>query len=327
MKKLLPVLCLAMLLIGCAAPSTNQTTVTNANTAATPSPARAISETEIIEREKAIWDAIKNKDYTTFANTLAEEQLETSEMVVNDKAMSVNFIKRFEPTEVNLSNWKVQPLDQDAVVVIYDADVKSKIDGKEFPPYKAHATTAWVDRGGKWVVIYHQESQVRPSSPSPSPTVKSSSPSPAASTAASPAAIPATTSDPIANEKAVWAALKSKNYDAFAAMLDPNSVEVEPDGVFDKAGSVEGVKKIDFSHFEQSDFRALNIDKDAALVTYLVKVTGPKPMTERHTTIWVNRNNKWVAIFHQGTNIPPGTPSPATTASPAKPTSSASPAK
>ena len=327
MNKLLPVLCLAMLLLGCTTQPTNQSTVTNANRAATPSPARAISETEVIEREKAIWDAIKNKDYTTFANMLAEDQLEASEMVLNDKTMSVNFIKRFEPTEVNLSNWKVVPIDQDAVVVIYDADVKSKIDGKEVPPYKAHASSAWVDRGGKWLAIYHQESQIRPASASPSPTVKSSSPSPAASAAASPAAIPATTSDPIANEKAVWAALKSKNYDSFASMLDPNSVEVEPDGVFDKAGSVEGVKKIDFSRFEQSDFKALNIDKDAALVTYLVKVTGPKPMTERHTTIWANRNNKWVAIFHQGTNIPPGTPAAASTASPAKPAATASPAK
>jgi hypothetical protein len=316
MKKLLPVLSLAMLLIGCASPSTNQTTVTNANRAATPSPAKAISETEVIEREKAIWDAIKNKDHTTFANTLAEEQLEVGDTGVSDKATSVNFIKRFEPTDVNLSNWKVLPIDQDAVVVIYDADVKGKIDGKEFPAYKVHASSAWVDRGGKWLAIYHQESQVKPASASPTPTAKSASPSPAASTAASPAAIPATTSDPIANEKLVWDALKTKNYDAFAAMLDPNSVEVEPDGVFDKAASVEGVKKIDFSKTETSDFKALNFDKDAALVTYQVKVMAPKPMTERHSTIWVNRNNKWVAAFHQGTNIPPGRPSPSPSASP-----------
>ena len=53
--------------------------------------------------------------------------------------------------------------------------------------------------------------------------------------------------DPIANEKTVWDLFKSKNYDAFAAMLAPDFLEVEPDGYFDKAGTVKGVSMFDAS--------------------------------------------------------------------------------
>lgn len=308
MKKFLPFV--VVLLAACAAPPTNKETTTipgNMNASPESSQAMAVpSDADVIAREKSIWDTIKNKDYTAFSNMLANDQVEVSEMGVNDKAGSVAGIKKFEPTESTFSDWKVLPVDNDAVVVTYTAAVKGKMDGKDFPPANMRCSSAWVNRDGKWLAIYHQESTVMTEPMTPA---AKASPAKAAASPAKAAASPmmkemgTTTSDGIANEKMVWDALKSRNYDGFAALLDPRSLEVESSGVYDKDGSVKNVANYDFSKSELSDFKALNIDKDAMLVTYMVKMPGMKPENERHSTIWVNRDGKWRALFHQGTLV------------------------
>ena len=106
-------------------------------------------------------------------------------------------------------------------------------------------------------------------------------------------------SDVTANEKMVWDALKSGNYDAFASYLASDSMEIEADGVYDKAGSVKGVSGMNFSKTELGDWRTLKLDDDASVVTYTVKLPGLP--TEYHSTIWANRNGKWQALLHQGT--------------------------
>ena len=109
--------------------------------------------------------------------------------------------------------------------------------------------------------------------------------------------------DLIAREKQVWDALKRKDYDAFAAFLADDQMEVNSSGVYDRAGTIKGVKEIDLSSATLSDFKVLKLDNDAAVVTYLVK--GATPLFtaegELHSTVWVKRKGKWLAVFHQGT--------------------------
>ncbi len=222
-------------------------------------------------------------------------------------------VKDFEPTEVTFSDWKYLPIDKDAIVLTYTANMKGKYKGKEFPPESARASSAWVSRGGKWLALYHQEC----------PLKKMAAPA-AASKPAKPGASPAavtplsTGPDPVANEKAVWDTFKTKNYDGFAAVLDEQFVEVEPDGVYDKAGSVKGVQQMEPLKADLSDFKTLSIDSDASLVTYVAKVGTAAP--ERHSTIWANRNGKWMAVFrHGGTTVNKAAPTaaPKPSASPA----------
>ena len=318
MKKILLVLSALILAIACAAPPTNRDAVsTNRNeNAATPT-APAMTEADAIAKEKAIWEAIKQKDYDAFANMLAEDSSEVMPEGVMDKAGSVAGIKQFEPTEANFSDWKFLSIDKDAFIVSYTVQVKGKFDGKDFPPESAHASSAWVNRNNKWVAIYHQECPVAKAPPPPPPAK-------AATAKASPTpATPATTTtlgpDAIANEKMVWDLFKSKNYDAFAELLAPEFIEVEPDGVYDKAGSVKGVTMFDASKAVLEDFKTVKIGTDAALVTYIAKNAGPNPMGDRHSTIWVSRNGKWMGLFHHGgtpVRKPLPTPAPKASAAP-----------
>jgi hypothetical protein len=327
MKKILVIVSALIVTAACAAPSTNQPAPANANVASAPA-AAAMTEAGAIANEKAIWDTIKNKNYEAFGNMLADDQLQVSGEAVYDKAGSLAAIKDFEPSEVIFSDWKFLSIDKDSFVVIYTVNVKGKFKGKEFPPESDRCSSAWVNRNGKWLAMYHQECPVKPPM-APAGNASKANTS-AAKAGSSPAAshTMATVADPIANEKMVWDMFKSKDWNGFAAVLAPEFLEVEPDKVYNKAESVKAVSEFDFSKSVTSDWKTVRLDDNAALVTYVAKFTGGPPDGERHSTIWANRDGKWLALFHHGGTpvMKPGamaapnastSPSPTVAASPA----------
>jgi hypothetical protein len=333
MKKILILATSMLAAAACAAPPTNReaTTGSSTNRAAESKASAPLTEADAIAKERQVWDAIKSKDYEAFGNMLTDDFISVASDGVYDKAGTINGVKTFEPSEVTFSDWKFLPIDKDAGVIIYSATVKGKVNGKDMPPSSMHAGSAWVNRNGKWLAIYHQDAEVAKVPPPPPSANKSAKA--AASPALTPAGPPSTSSDPVANEKLVWETLKSKNFDAFAALLAPEAIEVEASGIFDKAGSVKGVQPFDFSKAEVSDFKSVKLDDDAALVTYLLTMPGAKPEKERHTTIWASRDGKWLALFHHGTPAAPpmakASPTPLAkvpTSTPAKPAATKSPA-
>jgi hypothetical protein len=201
------------------------------------------------------------------------------------------------------------PIDKDAVLLTYKATgVKGKYKGEDIPPGPYYEASAYVNRNGDWLAIYYQETLSQKMPPPPPPEKKATS-----SPATAPAKPPETGADPIADEKIVWDLFKAKNWDGFASLLAPEFVEVEADGIYDKAGSVKSLQEeMDASQFELSDWKSLAFDDDAKLVTYTATMKGAKPMKAYHSTIWVNRDGKWLGFFHNGTPA-------AAAAGPAKP--------
>ncbi len=299
----LTVLCAALLLAAtaCTAPGpANTNMTTNANTAATPK-ATPISDAEAIAQEQKVWDTIKNKNFDAFAAYLADDQIEITDHSRNTKADTLNEIKGLAVTDVTNTDWKVVHVDSDVYVITYTTNWKGTYQGHDLSATPTRSSTAWVNRAGKWLAVYHQSTDVKPM-PAASPSAATSpSASPSASTAASPSASTSPAADPTALENQVWDALKRRDYTAFGNFLADDSVEVEPDGVFDKAGSISGVQQFDASKYTLSDFAVTKIDDDASLVTYIVHAPAPSTETERHSTIWARRNGKWLAVFHQGT--------------------------
>lgn len=281
----------------------------NANTAATPAASPpAVSDAELVALDRQIWEALKAKNWDAFASHLADDAVTVTQDGVYDKAQTLEGLKKMELTEYALSGTKVVKLDADAAVLTYTTDARGKYAGQTMPDAPSRDTTVFVKRGGKWLAVFHQETYVQPpAAPAASPgnsnggaASKTNSASPGAT--ASPAAPPANVTDA---EKQIWDMLKAKNWDGFAAFLTSDFVEVEPDGVFDKTGAIESVRKIDFSTAALSDFRELKLDSDASVITYLVRGKGKDwpPRGMRHSSVWVNRGGKWQAAFHQGTII------------------------
>jgi hypothetical protein len=307
MKKILALVFFLMVAAACTKePATNTGTASNTNSTVA-SKSAAPSEADIFAKEKATWETIKNKDYAAFGNMLASDYIEVENDGVYDKVGIIAYVKDLNITETTFSDWKMMSIDNDAVILTYTTNLKATFKGEAIPTGPYRSAAAYVNRGGKWQSIYYQQTLAKPAPPPPPAASLGKS----AKAAASPAARAAEAgSDPIANEKMVWDAIKSMNYDAFGAFLAPDSVEVEADGVYDKAGSVKGVSTFDASKSALSDWKSVRLNDDASLVTYMVKLPGMDPDQERHTTIWVKRGGKWMAQFHQGTPVakPPGKP-------------------
>jgi hypothetical protein len=269
-----------------------------------------MTEADAIAKEKAIWDAIKAKDYDAFGNMLADDQVEVTGEGVLDKAASITAVKDFEPVELAFSDWKFSSIDKDAFIVTYTVSVKGKFKGKDFPTQSGRCSSAWVNHGGKWLAAYHQESPVKPPMP---PPAASKSPAAAEASPTGTTPVAATGPDPIANEKIVWDLFKAKNYDGFATLLAPTFIEVMSDGVYDKAGAIKGVAGFDASKFVLSDWKAVKLNDDAMLVTYTIKMSGTPGDGERASSIWAKQDGKWLGMLHHG-----GTPivKPTVTAAP-----------
>jgi hypothetical protein len=309
MKRLLALAALALAASACTTTTNTNTGAGKANAgananaaAASPTPAGP-TQADIEAKERQLLDAIKAKNWDAFAGLLADDFTLVSGDGLADKAETLDAIKKYDLTEYTISEPRLLKVDADLAVLTYTMNEKSSYDGRPMSGKPFRASSAWANRGGKWVNVYHQESEVaEPPAAQPSPAAAASpaaSPATAASPAASPASAPASATDA---EKAVWEAIKAKNSDAFANYLLPESLEVEPEGVFDKATAVKMITMFDASKFTLSDFKEARLDADATLLTY--KVAGPdrgKMVEMYHSTIWTNRGGQWRAAFHQGT--------------------------
>ena len=267
MKKLVVFVFVLLIAAACAVPPTNQSVATN-TPSASPS-AAPLTEAEAIAKERAVWDALKAKDYVAFEKMLATDYLEVLPDGVNDRAGTLTDVKDLEITDVTFSDWRLIPVDKDAALLIYNATIKGKFKGTAFPEGPYRNASGWVNRDGKWQAFYYQETlaQTTPSptpSPAVSPTVTTATPgaSPAAS-----ATVTTPPTDPVEREKMIWDLLKRRDYDAFASYLDPGQVEVEPEGVFDKAATLKNVRMFDASKGELSDFKTIKVNPNTELVT------------------------------------------------------------
>jgi hypothetical protein len=311
---------------GCTVSNTgnnNAAAVTNGNTNAPLSTANSNADTsnssggamaaEVTAKEKQLWDALKNRDYAAFDKMLSSDSVYVSSDVISfDKAATVNGVKNFAPTEINLSDWKTVVLDEDAAVVTYTLNARGTSGRQPIPEGALRASTAWVKRGAEWVAVYHQDSPVRETTATATPAAETSKPASSTANANAPASASkhpemVASDDPVAIEKHLWEALRRKDLDTFAAHLAPEQLEVEPGGVFDRAGTLASLREFDFSKTTTSDFKATKLDDDATLVTYMIRETRPdgKPSEQRASTIWVKRDGKWLAYFHHGTPVIP----------------------
>jgi len=294
MKRILLFSCLFVFAAACSPqPPGNKDTTVNANKAADTKASSAVSEADIIAKEKAAWDAVKKKDWDGFAKTLAVDYLEVLDDGVHDKAKTVESVKDLDLSDVSYTDWKMLPIDKNAVIITYSVTVKANYKGQPIPPGPYREASVYVTRNGEWITVFYQETLSRPPMPPPSPANQSKAANSPAAKAGEPGP------DPVADEKLVWDAFKSRNFDAFASYLANDFMEVEADGVYDKAGSVKAVSMFDLSKVELSDWRTLRLDDDASVVTYVAKIPGFP--TAYHSSVWANRNGKWLGVFHMGT--------------------------
>lgn len=125
----------------------------------------------------------------------------------------------------------------------------------------------------------------------------------------------------IAQEKLIIEAIKKNDVEAFKSLVDVNGTVVNSHGIM-KISDVLSMlfdPKVSTTEYTLEDPQVRSIDKNTAIITYKSSQASSmdgKAMTGKSydTTVFVRRVSKWVAIFHQSSDMAP----PETTAAETK---------
>jgi hypothetical protein len=109
---------------------------------------------------RVIWDAVVKKEMKVLNYFLADDYLDVSDVGVFTKQETLKLIPDLEISSYSLSDFKLIILNNDAAIVTYSAVQHWKIQGKEAPS-NVRASSTWVRRGGRWRVVFHQESTLK----------------------------------------------------------------------------------------------------------------------------------------------------------------------
>lgn len=131
----------------------------NSNTAK-PKPAMSKKELErkLTASEKALWEAFKNKKAEVFKRTLTSDGFQIDAMGVTAKADIAAGMAACEIKDYSLSDFKLTTVNASAALLTYKGTQHGSCAGQAVPE-TVYASTVWVNRGGKWQALFHQESQ------------------------------------------------------------------------------------------------------------------------------------------------------------------------
>src|ERR1700730_965783 len=155
MKKILALVSFLLFTAACTTETTNTNMSSNANM--TTMKSAAPSEADITAKEKAVWDTLKKKDLEAFGNMLTSDYIEVEDDGVFDKAGIMANLKDLNLTEATFSDWKMLPINNDAVILTYKTNLKGTFKGEAVPPGPYHSASVWVNRVGWGHGVFYQQ--------------------------------------------------------------------------------------------------------------------------------------------------------------------------
>ncbi len=133
----------------------------SASPSASPKPKPRMSKTQIQAKlaanEKKLWEAWKNKDTKPFKSALASDFVMVADSGVSGKDAVEKDITS-GPCDIKsftLSDWKLTMLNSSTAYLTYKGTADGTCAGTAVPP--VWASSVWMNRGGKWVAVTHQE--------------------------------------------------------------------------------------------------------------------------------------------------------------------------
>jgi len=159
MKRVLLVILVVILITSAAlAQAVGEKKDANSN-AAKPKPAMSKKELErkLTANEKSLWEAFKNKKPEVFNRTLTTDGFQIDAMGVTAKADIGTAIGGCDIKDYSLSDFKLTTIGANAALLTYKSVAHGACGGQAIPE-SVYASTVWVNRGGKWQALFHQES-------------------------------------------------------------------------------------------------------------------------------------------------------------------------
>ena len=117
----------------------------------------------------------------------------------------------------------------------------------------------------------------------------------------------------IANETKVNEAVAKRDVKTFNQLVAPDAISADMGGFMKASEFAKSFDKVKVESWHLMDSKVMWIDDKSAIVTYRWMGKGtymnqPMPETAYASTVWTDRNGKWVAVFHQETAAAPPPP-------------------
>src|SRR5712692_1385338 len=130
-----------------------------------PKPKPAMSKAQMLKKlsaaETKLWDAFKNKDPKPFKTGLTADAFALSENGIEKKEDTLKMIPS-APCEIKsyeLSDWKLTTINSSTALVTYKGKTDGACAGRPIPT--VWCSTLYVNRGGKWLAVFHTETPVK----------------------------------------------------------------------------------------------------------------------------------------------------------------------
>lgn len=160
MKKIMVALVLSVAIAGFAQTNPSAKTAKPASTSTKAQPGQKVEDMmdsfKIMER--GFWDAWKKKDAKPFEQHMAPNSLVIDNTGIADKAATLKGISQCEVKNYDLSDFKLTKIDNDNALLTYTASNVDAVCAGQRAPAKVFASTVFSKSGGKWWMLFHQES-------------------------------------------------------------------------------------------------------------------------------------------------------------------------
>ncbi|HEY2956457.1 MAG TPA: nuclear transport factor 2 family protein [Candidatus Eisenbacteria bacterium] len=121
----------------------------------------AKSDTELQEKleaiERKVWDAIKSRDVKTAMEAMAEDSWSVDMSGFSSAQQFGQMMQDYTVESYSLQDLKLIRLDKDAAILAYTSTANATYKGEPIPSGPYYCSSIYVNRGGKWLGMFHQE--------------------------------------------------------------------------------------------------------------------------------------------------------------------------
>jgi uncharacterized protein DUF4440 len=114
----------------------------------------------LIDREKALWEIVKNKQVDAFRKYYADHYSGVSSDGVKDINQEVEGVRIVDLKNYSLTETKVVFPNKATAVLTYKVTVQGSFQGQDISGVY-YASSVWVNQGGKWLAILHTEAKAQ----------------------------------------------------------------------------------------------------------------------------------------------------------------------
>jgi hypothetical protein len=122
------------------------------------------SDEKLISSEKQLWEAWKNKDVAPFQQSLTDDSVmidQTGIVQGKDKAVESMAKSPCDVKSYSVGDIKVDWVNKDTALLTYKAESDATCSGQKAPS-PVYASSIWVNKSGKWLTAFHQETAATP---------------------------------------------------------------------------------------------------------------------------------------------------------------------